>query len=195
MSLDTSQSSWRSRGDYFHQLQLDFQSVPGSAWDFTCVYPRKWGDVLCNEWDHTGVTRLRFCSHGKFVEDIWEHSCLGYMKNRHPSRFFAIASNEIAKTISQVGRCSKYGDNIQNWGWKGYTVIKKSWDRFLALGTCSTMKDRLLRQTNHSCCSFTYKYRKRASFSSNTGHWEDKGIEISEEIQCCDWEGVAPLAW
>lgn len=94
MSLDTSQSSWRSREDYFHQLQLDFQSVPGSAWDFPCMYPRKLGDVSRNMWDHTGVTHLGFLSHGEFAKGIWEHSCLGCMENVCPSRFFLLWSRK-----------------------------------------------------------------------------------------------------
>lgn len=41
----------------------------------------------------------------------------GGMKNRCPSRFFAIGSEELAKTTLWAGRCSKCGDNTQNQGW------------------------------------------------------------------------------
>lgn len=61
------------------------------------------------------MTYLGLLSRGKFAEDIWEHSCLGCMENGCPGRFFAIVSEEeVANAMSQAGRCSKYGDHMQN---------------------------------------------------------------------------------
>lgn len=69
MSLESSQSLGRSREEFFHWVQLDFQSILASPCDFPYVYPKKWGDVPRNEWDHTGLTHSGLLSQAEFAEE------------------------------------------------------------------------------------------------------------------------------
>jgi len=64
---------------------------------------------------------------------------------------------------------------MRNSDWKGNMVIKKFWDEFLALGTFSTTKDRLLRQPGRHTSAAVPSI-------SNTGP-----EQVSNPTRCTGW--------